>query len=159
MGKSSRKFKDSESVLLTDWYENCDRNLDDKLSMKWDKFITLRKDINKSLELARQGENKIIGNALDAKVILHITDETLKEFIKVNKILLKEIFLVSQLEISDVKDDKFIQGEETEQIFIKIEHADGEKCERCWQYSLNIGENEEYPTICPRCTQTLVRNS
>ncbi|MGH7839064.1 MAG: zinc finger domain-containing protein, partial [Candidatus Binataceae bacterium] len=29
------------------------------------------------------------------------------------------------------------------------------KCERCWNYSLHVGESAEYPTICERCLAAL----
>ena len=37
---------------------------------------------------------------------------------------------------------------------IKITHADGEKCERCWKYD-KLGTDSEHPTLCPRCTAVL----
>jgi isoleucyl-tRNA synthetase len=38
---------------------------------------------------------------------------------------------------------------------IKTEKADGVKCERCWNYSIHVGENKRYPTICERCSEAL----
>ena len=38
---------------------------------------------------------------------------------------------------------------------IKIERADGKKCDRCWNYSTHVGENARYPTVCERCTEAL----
>jgi isoleucyl-tRNA synthetase len=38
---------------------------------------------------------------------------------------------------------------------VKIERADGKKCERCWNYSTHVGENARYPTVCERCTKAL----
>ncbi|MGL5983314.1 MAG: isoleucine--tRNA ligase, partial [Cetobacterium sp.] len=149
-------LKDSESVLLTDWYKNNDQYLNDELDTKWEEISKLRKDVNKTLELARQGENKIIGNSLDAKVKLHTADENLEKFLKDNREILKEIFIVSELIITNEKDDSFVKSEEQEALFVKVEHADGEKCERCWKYSTELGTNEEHPTICPRCTSALV---
>jgi isoleucyl-tRNA synthetase len=35
---------------------------------------------------------------------------------------------------------------------IEVAHADGKKCERCWNYSVHLGENAGYPKICERCT-------
>ncbi|MBC2851427.1 isoleucine--tRNA ligase [Cetobacterium sp. 8H] len=149
-------LKDSESVLLTDWYENNDSYLRDDLDTKWEEIGKIRKDVNKVLELARQGENKIIGNSLDAKVILNTTDETLKKFLVENRDLLEEAFIVSQLEVVDSKEETFVKGEEQEALYIRVEHADGEKCERCWKYSTELGSNEEHPTVCPRCTSALI---
>lgn len=149
-------LKDSESVLLTDWYVNNDQYINDELDTKWEEIVKLRKDVNKTLELARQGENKIIGNSLDAKVILAADNAELAKFLKDNKEVLEEVFIVSQLVIVDEKDDSFVKGEEQEALFVKVEHADGEKCERCWKYSTELGTNPEHPTVCPRCTSALV---
>jgi isoleucyl-tRNA synthetase len=38
---------------------------------------------------------------------------------------------------------------------VKIERADGKKCERCWNYSRHVGENTRYPTVCERCSEAL----
>ena len=149
-------LKDSESVLLTDWYVNNDQYLNDELDTKWEEIVKLRKDVNKTLELARQGENKIIGNSLDAKVILSSENAELANFLKDNKEILEEVLIVSQLVITNEKDDSFVKGEEQEALFVKVEHADGEKCERCWKYSTELGTNPEHPTVCPRCTSALV---
>jgi len=38
---------------------------------------------------------------------------------------------------------------------IKIEKALGNKCERCWNYSEEVGKDSRYPTVCERCSQAL----
>jgi isoleucyl-tRNA synthetase len=38
---------------------------------------------------------------------------------------------------------------------IAVVNADGEKCERCWNYSPTVGQSSEYPTICDRCVAAL----
>jgi isoleucyl-tRNA synthetase len=38
---------------------------------------------------------------------------------------------------------------------IKIEPAEGRKCERCWNYTLDVGSEERYPTICARCARNI----
>ena len=50
--------------------------------------------------------------------------------------------------------DNFTAAEEIENLKIKITHADGEKCERCWKYD-DLGTDPEHPTLCPRCTGVL----
>jgi len=146
--------KDQESVHLTKWFENNDEYLNEELSSKWDNVIKLRKAVNKYLEKARQGQDRIIGNALDAKVLISTSDETLKKFIKENQELLEMVFIVSQLEYTDELDETFVKDDEIE-LFVKVLHADGEKCERCWKYSQQIGENPNHPTLCPRCASVL----
>ena len=146
--------REAESVFLADWYVNNDEYLNPELDEKWQQIIKLRKEVNKKLEKARQGENKIIGNSLDAKVSLYTEDNALKEFIKENLELLETVFIVSDIEVADSSDDNFTAAEEIENLKIKITHADGEKCERCWKYD-ELGTDPEHPTLCPRCTGVL----
>ncbi|MDP0493912.1 MAG: isoleucine--tRNA ligase [Fusobacterium sp. JB021] len=146
--------KDSESVHLTKWFENKDEYLNEELASKWENVIKLRKAVNKYLEKARQGKDRIIGNALDAKVLISTQDENLKTFIKENQELLEMAFIVSELNYVDETDETFAKDDEIE-LFVKVLHAEGEKCERCWKYSKEIGKNPEHPTLCPRCASVL----
>jgi isoleucyl-tRNA synthetase len=38
---------------------------------------------------------------------------------------------------------------------ILVTSAPGEKCERCWTYSVSVGEDQKHPTICHRCSQVV----
>ncbi|WP_321328231.1 isoleucine--tRNA ligase [uncultured Ilyobacter sp.] len=147
--------KDAESILLSSWYENNDQYIDEELAAKWDQIIKIRKEANKSLERARQGENRIIGNSLDAKILIKLNDEGLAKLLEENRKLIEEVLIVSSLEIVSEIDETFTEGEEVEGMFVKVLHAEGEKCERCWKYSTKIGTLEEHPTICPRCSEVL----
>lgn len=66
-----------------------------------------------------------------------------------NKELLQQVFIVSKVEVENS------MREEDPEIGIKVEMADGEKCERCWMYSDTVGKNHEHPTICSRCASNL----
>jgi len=39
---------------------------------------------------------------------------------------------------------------------VLVEKAPGEKCERCWCYSEELGSNAEHPTICPKCIAAVI---
>lgn len=74
------------------------------------------------------------------------------DFIKGKENLLKEIFIVSDVEIKENR-----RNEDTEvSIGVKVERASGEKCERCWMYSETVGDSSEYPTLCERCRDNLI---
>ena len=88
--------------------------------------------------------------SLEAKVILYAEAE-LYDFIKNNIETLKEICLVSQLEVSENRRN---QDEEVD-IGVEVQKADGEKCERCWEYSTSVGEDNNQPTLCKRCREAL----
>ncbi|MGL4392722.1 MAG: isoleucine--tRNA ligase, partial [Fusobacteriaceae bacterium] len=144
-------MKDSESVLLTNWYQPEPKYIDDKLSDKWEKIIKIRKDANKLLEKARQGETKIIGNSLDAKISLYTSDKDLLNFIKDNKVNIELATITSKVIISENLESDFTAGEELPELLMLVAHADGGKCERCWKYSEEL--NSE--SICPRCAGVL----
>jgi isoleucyl-tRNA synthetase len=36
-----------------------------------------------------------------------------------------------------------------------VKLADGTKCERCWRYTTDVGNEEKYPTVCLRCAEAL----
>lgn len=148
-------LKDRESVLLTDWYKENDEYLNPEIENKWIEIIKVRKEANKSLEKARQGKDRIIGNSLDAKVMLHSTDAEIQKFLVENREKLELALIVSEVEVVENIDETFTKGEEATDLYIKVFHAEGEKCERCWKYSKEIGKDPEHPTLCPRCTSVL----
>lgn len=148
-------LKDKESVLLTDWYKENDEYLNPEIENKWVEIIKVRKEANKSLEKARQGKDRIIGNSLDAKVMLHSTDAEIQKFLVENREKLELALIVSEVEIVENIDETFTKGEEATELYIKVLHAEGEKCERCWKYSKELGKDPENPTLCPRCASVL----
>jgi isoleucyl-tRNA synthetase len=42
-------------------------------------------------------------------------------------------------------------SERTGNIWIGVTRADGEKCERCWNYTRDVGSFLDHPTLCARC--------
>ncbi|MGA2870446.1 MAG: zinc finger domain-containing protein [Verrucomicrobiota bacterium] len=36
-----------------------------------------------------------------------------------------------------------------------VTKAEGQKCERCWHWEMDIGQNAEHPTICGRCVEAV----
>jgi isoleucyl-tRNA synthetase len=37
----------------------------------------------------------------------------------------------------------------------EVLRAEGEKCERCWNYDVTVGRHEEHRTICQRCIEAI----
>jgi len=117
--------RDAESVHLSSWYNENPQFINNELGAKWDKIIKLRKEVNKVLEKARQGENRIIGNSLDAEVTLVLSNEEYKELANETE-LLEMVFIVSKLSFGSITDDTFTESEELKGIFVKVTHAPGE---------------------------------
>ncbi len=141
-----------ESVQLAPWpipYEKFDNK---KIEEKWEKLIAIREEVLKELE--RKRADGIIGNSLDAKVYLDAKGD-LSEFLAENKDILKEIFIVSQIQIGSKEGVEFKVAEEVEGLKIGVERAKGEKCARCWVISEEVGSDPAHPDLCPRCIKVL----
>ncbi len=140
------KNTDVESVMLTDYPTVNEKYEDKELREKWEKIVEIKEIVSKKLEEARA--EKIIGHSLNAKVILY-AEGNLYNFIKDNLKLLQSVFIASGLEVEENKRESEVK------LGVKIEQAEGEKCERCWMYSTTVGEDKENPTICHRCSEVL----
>ena len=127
-----------ESVMLS-YYPEVNEKYDNKeLEEKWNKILKIKSLASKQLEEARA--NKVIGNSLEAKVKIIASNDNYN-FIKKNENLLKDVLIVSKLEIQENKKNI---------IEVKVEHADGEKCQRCWKYSDDIKNG-----LCLNCQNVL----
>ncbi|MDQ5983830.1 MAG: Isoleucine--tRNA ligase [Eubacteriales bacterium SKADARSKE-1] len=142
-----KKTDNTEYVLFNEIPKGIDLKVDDKFIKMWDQLENVREDVKKALEIARK--EKVIGSSLDAKVELHCEDE-LYDFIKPLINSLKEIFIVSQVEVINDNNGEF-KGEMIKGLSVNVLHASGEKCERCWTYSETVLKNEE--KICERCAK------
>ena len=132
-----------ESVHLTDMPQVQD--VDTELVEKWNTFMKLRDDVNRALEIARN--EKVIGKSLEAKVTIGSnSDFDATEFLQGFEDL-QQLFITSQAEVVDNVEGgaSYAHGD------IKVEHADGEKCQRCWNYSEELGSVGELTDLCPRC--------
>ena len=110
------------------------------------KIIDLKDTVAKELELSRA--NKVIGNSLDALVIIDAKSDY--HFLNENKDLLRDVLIVSQLEINHLTSKSKSFDKENKEMKIKVVHAKGEKCDRCWQYSEELEDG-----LCPRCKKIL----
>ena len=140
------KNEQVESIMLVDWPTVNPQYDNNELSEKWEKIMDFKSDVAKELEVARA--NKVIGHSLNAKVTLYVDEEQYEKF-KADQDLLLSVFIVSGLDIE--KNNR----KDAKKIGIKIEQAEGEKCERCWMYSTTVGEDKQNPTICHRCSEEL----
>lgn len=131
-----------EHVIFNEMPEKINVNIDEDFMAYWEKIHELRDDVKKSLE--GYIKDKTIKSSLEAKVILSASGEKL-EFIRKAENELAAAFIVSEVEV--------IEG--NSELEIKIEKAEGEKCERCWSISKTVGSDSEHPTLCSRCCSNL----
>ena len=140
------KNADVESVMLTDYPVANEEYENSELRAKWEKIVDIKEIVSKKLEEARS--EKVIGHSLNAKVTLYAEGD-LYSFIKDNLKLLQSVFITSGVEVEENQRDAEVK------LGVKVEQAEGEKCERCWMFSNTVGEDKENPTICHRCSEVL----
>src|SRR5262245_3030225 len=132
---------EAQSVHLAEFpkYEEAWR--DDGLLKRYERLFEIRSAVMKALEEARNA--RLIGAGLEAKVTITAPPET-KSFLESFGEGLHIVFIVSKVEL--------LEGAE---LSVKVDKADGEKCERCWHYTTDVGADPRYPGACRRCVGNL----
>ncbi len=138
----------TESVFYNDFPPVKKELVDEKLMKEFEHILSVREDVLLLLEKGRR--EKIIGNSLEAKVMMENKDEVLEKY----KDYLPEIFIVSQVEFGPAEGEVILEGEHGK---YALKKADGNKCERCWVYSPTVGEDPEYPSLCSKCREVIRR--
>ena len=134
------------SVQMLPWPKVKEEYLDEALETKWNNFIDIRSEITKVLEVARR--EKTIGHSLDANVTLYATGDALA-ILKSVESELATLLIVSKATIVEGVEEGSATGRED--LKVAVVAAEGEKCERCWIYSDEVGKDAEHPTLCARC--------
>ncbi len=137
-------IKEPVSVHLSSLPDVKSNHIDEELEKRWGKLLSVRDEVNRHLEEARQ--KKLIGNSLEAKVILEAAQGELLSLLGQYEDELPAIFIVSQVECKESN---------SEELHVGVSKADGEKCSRCWKYSTSIGMDSEHPEICETCLKVV----
>jgi isoleucyl-tRNA synthetase len=117
----------------------------DQRFASWEQLFAVREDVLRALEEARIGKH--IGSSLEARVEISASG-AIFDLLEHYREELRYLLIVSQVEI--VQADTGVDD-----VTIKILAAEGDKCERCWNYSTRVGESTQYPTVCERCVTAL----
>jgi isoleucyl-tRNA synthetase len=119
---------------------------DAKVAEDWAALRTVRDEVLKALEEARN--RKEIGTGLEAQIVITASDP-LYSVLSRSSAQLRYLFIVSAVTLVQGS------GNGTGGVHVEVKKADGTKCERCWNYSTHVGEDQTYPTVCERCSKVL----
>jgi isoleucyl-tRNA synthetase len=133
----------AESVHLLLFPGHETTRVDGKLLEEWERLREIREPVLKALEQSRQKGD--IGNSLEAKVEIRCSGDA-AALLKRHREELPFLFIVSQVSVEEMP------GAELQ---VAVSGAAGEKCERCWNYSVEVGKDSVYPTLCERCVPVL----
>ena len=113
----------------------------------WISLRAVRDEVLKALEEARN--SKQIAGSLEAQVTVKAAEPVFSVLAR-HKDRLRYLFIVSSVTL-----EPGASGNGTSGISVQVRKADGRKCERCWNYSIHVGEDAVYPTVCERCSAVL----
>jgi isoleucyl-tRNA synthetase len=125
----------------------------------------LRPQLNRLLEECRGGGQ--LGASLEAQAQLWIdpgqdAGRALNNLVEVIDASphadvdnLADWLLVSRLTVGGEPPAKVLAEASEAGVTVRVAHADGGKCERCWHYEDDIGHHAHHPTLCGRCVAVL----
>jgi isoleucyl-tRNA synthetase len=122
---------------------------------KWDILKDIRSALLKAIEVQR--EKQIVKHSLEAQVFFYIDPSAhyaslvQNFFAQVNdnketvESFFKEFLIVSQVTI--IQDPDELHETVLKGLMARVDHADGVKCPRCWQWSMT----QDPDNLCDRC--------
>nr|WP_315870954.1 isoleucine--tRNA ligase [Trichocoleus desertorum] len=154
-----------KSVFEAGWVHLEGRWEVEALAKSWPALRQIRAEVNRVLEKARA--EKMVGSSLEAKLLLYVPDLELRQQLQTMNPAtslngngvdeLRYLFIVSQVELLD--SPAALEGlqysSQSDALGIGVVKADGEKCDRCWNYSVHVGESAAHSLLCERCEPAL----
>jgi isoleucyl-tRNA synthetase len=122
----------------------------------WQQLLTLRDEVLKVLEEERAA--KAIGKSSEARIILGWIEgpaapQSSQQLFERYAHILPELFGTSQVEIQHAT---VVEGSvEKGAFYVQAKPANGTKCERCWRFTTDVGDEAKFPTVCLRCAEAL----
>ncbi len=153
-----RTGDDERNVLLNEMVQPYTQyDLGDMV--EWASLRALRDGVNAALETARA--EKKIGKALGAHVTLVCNAEGADNLETIRshfEDMWADLFIVSDVEVSD-DPALYAEGSDTAiaGVRVVVTEAKGEKCLRCWKHSTLVGEDLQFPQLCPRCAAVVAK--
>ena len=109
---------------------------------KWRVVKEVREFANKEIESKRSAG--LIGASLQAELTIACDGATFDALASLGDDL-KFVFITSKVQLVRKAGD----------LHIDVKASEAVKCERCWHYSEDIGQDAAHPTLCGRCTSNL----
>jgi isoleucyl-tRNA synthetase len=135
------------SVFLAGFGELPTAWCDEALASRFERLLAVRAAVTKAIEEARQAG--VVKQGSEARVVL-AADGELAELLASRSGELAELFLVAQVGLGRGLDDEVAESAVMPGLRLRVERAEGEKCERCW-ITRPLGVDLRHPRLCERC--------
>ncbi len=144
-----------DSVHLSTFPEPVELPDEVQLEANWEQLLAIRAVVLGALEQSRR--DKVIGSSLEARVALNVVP-ALHGFLQAYEPELPALFIVSQVVLRSSDNpagEQHLARDEALGLSVNVVKAEGEKCERCWNYRASVGRVPEHPTLCDRCIEAV----
>jgi isoleucyl-tRNA synthetase len=116
---------------------------DPALIAKWERLRAIREVANKAIEEVRATGQ--VGSSLQANLVVAASPEDRALLADLGDDL-KFVTITSAVAVTDATD-----GE----LRVTVTPSKDTKCERCWHWRSDVGQDASHPTLCGRCTLNL----
>jgi isoleucyl-tRNA synthetase len=113
----------------------------DALLDKWQRILAIRAMVQKELETVRQ--QGTIGSSLEAEVTIAVPDDDYAALASLGDDL-RFVMITSAARV-----------ERADTLAIAVNRSANSKCERCWHWRDDVGNDPRHPTLCGRCLANL----
>jgi isoleucyl-tRNA synthetase len=126
-----------------------------RIEEDWEHLLTLRDEVLKVLEEARTAK-EISNRPSEVQVTIGWLSSLASlpnPIFERYQHVLPELLGVPQVHLSDaiVTEGSVEKGA----FYVQAKPAAGSKCERCWRFTEDVGNEAKYPTVCLRCADAL----
>lgn len=139
-------------VFVDEWYQDLFTLADsEKMNSEyWAHILQVRDEVNKVLE---QGRNdKVIGGSLEASVTLY-ADDKIFNAVSALQNELRFVLLTSEATVKPLSEATgHAVSTEIAGLKIELSKAKGDKCPRCWHYTV---DNDPVTHLCKRCDSNI----
>jgi isoleucyl-tRNA synthetase len=130
------------TIFVTVWSNTLPEVPDaDELLAKWRRILAVRAVTQKELEALRQ-EGKI-GSSLEADVTIAATGDDYAVLSSLGNDL-RFVLITSAARV-----------EQGDALQVAVNKSANTKCDRCWHWRDDVGNDRQHPTICGRCVANL----
>ena len=144
-----------EFVFTEVWFDGLDLATDNEVftAEYWQQILAVRTEVNKALETARK--EKVVGKSLEAEVTLYAKADLAKHIAQLaNELRFVLITSAASVEVVEQAPADAI-ATDIDGLWLQVKPTTGTKCERCWHYTDDVGQQSEHSDLCGRCVTNI----
>ncbi|PIE46647.1 MAG: isoleucine--tRNA ligase, partial [Gammaproteobacteria bacterium] len=140
----------AESVFLTLFYQDLfDLPENSEFDFAyWQTIEKVREVVSAELEKCRTAGE--IGSSLDAEVTIYASEKLTQLLAQLGDEL-RFVLITSSAKVLPLTNDSHAVEIDGEKMVVEAAKSTHAKCERCWHYREDVGNNEKHPDLCNRC--------